>query len=73
VNNGTSFLLTVELTDAGPHAWARLTYGETGDRTSPLFVEQTQRFSAKEWRQVAFDDRDIEATIIGAPTTVTGG
>jgi hypothetical protein len=38
-----------------------LVYGQTGDRLSPLFDVQTQEFSDKQWRQVAFTDAQIEA------------
>lgn len=59
VNTGTSFLLTVELTGNGPNAFAFLTYGETEDRSSPNYLEPTQRFSNKDWRRVAFNDSAI--------------
>ena len=34
-----------------PQAWSILTYGQTGDRESPLFEQQTVRFSEKNWRR----------------------
>lgn len=71
INNGTSFLMAVELTSAGPRAAALLTYGETGDRTSPLFVAQTEKFSKKQWRTVAFRDADITADLQGQARTIT--
>ncbi len=61
VNAGTSFVMTVDYTGAEPAAWALLVYGQTGDRTSPLFDVQTEAFSNKVWRQVAFTDAQIEA------------
>ncbi len=61
VNAGTSFVMTVDYTGADPAAWALLVYGQTGDRTSPLFDVQTEAFSNKIWRQVAFTDAQIEA------------
>ena len=61
VNNGTSFLLALAYTDEGPEARVHLTYGNTADRTSPLFVEATERFSEKDWREVRFTEADIEA------------
>jgi acyl-homoserine-lactone acylase len=61
INAGTSFVMTVDYTGAEPAAWALLVYGQTGDRTSPLFDVQTEAFSDKAWRQVAFTDSQIEA------------
>ncbi len=61
INAGTSFVMTVDYTGATPAAWALLVYGQTGDRTSPLFDVQTEEFSNKVWRQVAFTDAQIEA------------
>ena len=59
VDNGTSWLMTVDFTGDGPRAWVMLTYGETGDRRSDLFDVQTQRFSDKDWRQAAFTEAAI--------------
>lgn len=61
VNSGTSFVMTVDFTADTPRAWALLVYGETGDRSSPLFESQTVAFSEKQWREVAFTDEQIEA------------
>ncbi|HEX5616150.1 MAG TPA: penicillin acylase family protein, partial [Acidimicrobiia bacterium] len=61
VNNGTSFIMTLEFTDDGPRAQAFLTYGESGDTTSEHFSDQTERFSGKQWRDVLFTDEQIEA------------
>jgi acyl-homoserine-lactone acylase len=64
VNNGTSFLMALSLTDDGPQARVFLTYGETEDRSSGLYTEATEAFSAKEWRDVAFTDAEIEADLV---------
>ena len=61
VNSGTSFVMTVDYTGDDVEAWALLVYGQTGDRTSPLFDSQTVAFSEKQWRQVAFTDAQIDA------------
>ncbi len=61
INDGTSFVMTVDYTADDVQAWALLVYGQTGDRTSPLFDSQTVEFSEKQWRQVAFTDAQIEA------------
>ena len=59
ITYGTSFLLAVEFTDDGPQASSILTYGETGDRRSPLFTSQVKRFAAKDWKPVRFTEQDI--------------
>jgi acyl-homoserine-lactone acylase len=61
INYGTSFIMTVDYTQGAPRAWAFLTYSNTGDRTSPLFDAQLQRFSEKNWRDVLFTNEQIMA------------
>ena len=61
INNGTSFLMALGYGDEGPEAYAFLTYGNTGDRESPLFVSQTERFSAKDWRRLLFTPEAVAA------------
>jgi acyl-homoserine-lactone acylase len=61
ISYGTSLLMAVDYTGGAPRAWALLTYSNTGDRTSPLFDAQMQRFSDKDWREVAVTDAAIEA------------
>jgi acyl-homoserine-lactone acylase len=61
VTYGTSFIMALEFTDDGPHAQAFLTYGETGDDTSPHFADQTRLFSEKAWRDILFTDDEIAA------------
>ena len=71
IDRGTSFLMTVDYSSGEPQAWAILTYGETGDRDSPLFTVQTQRFSDKNWREVAFTEEAITADPELVELTVT--
>jgi len=60
---GTSFLLALHYGADGPEAKAFLTYGNTEDRSDPLFTEATEAFSHKAWRTVAFAEADVaEAT-----------
>jgi acyl-homoserine-lactone acylase len=68
INNGTSFLMALAYTDDGPQARVFLTYGETEDRSSDIYTEATEAFSAKEWRDVAFTDAEIEADLVGTVT-----
>lgn len=61
VNYGTSFIMTVAYTDEGPEAAAFVTYGQSEDPNSPWFSDQTQAFSDKAWRPVAYTEADIAA------------
>jgi acyl-homoserine-lactone acylase len=61
VNYGTSFIMTLEYTDEGPNATAFLTYGESSNPTSPHYVDQTRRFSEKQWRPIVWHEDDILA------------
>lgn len=61
ISNGTSFIYAIEFTADGPVAQALLTYGMSGDPTSEFFVDQTRRFSEKQWRTILFDDAAISA------------
>ena len=71
VNNGTSFLMALSYTKAGPKAKAFLTYSDTEDRTADDYTAATERFSKKEWRDVAFTDNDIRRDLIA--TTIVRG
>jgi acyl-homoserine-lactone acylase len=70
VNAGTSFVMTVDYTGDEVEASALLVSGQTGDRSSPSFDEQTIAFSEKRWRTVAFTDEQIEADADLVSTTV---
>jgi acyl-homoserine-lactone acylase len=72
INYGTSFVMAVDYTGDTVQAWALLVYGQTGDRTSPLFDSQTVEFSEKQWREVAFTDAQIDADADLETYTVQG-
>ncbi len=59
INNGTSFLMAVALTPDGPEAKSFLTYANTADRSNPDYLEATERFSEKNWREVLLDPEEI--------------
>jgi acyl-homoserine-lactone acylase len=63
VNTGSSFVMALQYTDQGPEARAVLTYGQSDNPENPHFVDQTQQFSAKQWRTVKL----TEAAIKGDP------
>ena len=63
IAGGTSFLLGVEYTAAGPRAKGILTYSQSGDPKSPHFSDQTELFSRKELRPMLFHEADIETDV----------
>jgi acyl-homoserine-lactone acylase len=72
INTGTSFVMAVDLTGDQVAASALLVYGQTEDRESADFDAQTQAFSEKRWREVAFTDEQIEADPELTTSTVVG-
>ncbi|MEO6989681.1 MAG: penicillin acylase family protein [Aquihabitans sp.] len=68
INNGTSFLLALDFAEDGPKAKAFLTYGNPADRDDPEYLGATERFSEKNWRDVAFTEKDVAK---GATSTIT--
>ena len=72
VTYGTSFLFVVEFGEGAPRAKAFLTYGNVEDRSNELYTAATDRFSHKEWRDVAFTEEAIKDSLLGEPLTVRG-
>ena len=65
---GSSFVMAVSFTDAGPVAKSVLTYSQSTNPASPWYADQTAMFSQKQW----VDRRYTEAEIAGDPAlTVT--
>ncbi len=63
INFGASFLLALAFDDDGPQAKAFLTYANTADRDDPSYLDATEAFSDKAWREVAFTEEAVaEAT-----------
>jgi acyl-homoserine-lactone acylase len=58
---GSSFIMAVSLTSAGPRASTILTYSESADPTSPHHTDQTRLFSHKQWVSERFTESDITA------------
>jgi acyl-homoserine-lactone acylase len=61
INYGTSFIMALEYTAAGPRAQAFLTYSQSGDPASPLYSDQTQLFSEKKWRRILYTEAEIKS------------
>src|SRR5690606_25849182 len=58
---GTSFFMTVELTDDGPVGVGFLAYGQSGDPRSPHHTDGTEAYAAKAVRPLLFTDEEIGA------------
>lgn len=72
INRGSSFVMAVAFTDAGPRGRAVLTYGQSGDPASPHYADQTELFSRKGWREVLFSDEQIRGDASLTTKVVTG-
>ncbi|MCP3101377.1 acylase [Myxococcus sp. K15C18031901] len=68
INNGSSFIMAMGFTDTGVDARAVLTYSESSDKSSPYFADQTELFSAKQWRPIAFTEAEIAASKVDEVT-----
>jgi acyl-homoserine-lactone acylase len=59
IDDGTSFLMTVEFTARGPEANALLTFSESEDPRSPHYADQDLLFTRRFLRPVLFTEREI--------------
>ncbi|MHA7632175.1 acylase [Corallococcus sp. M7] len=73
INNGSSFVMALQFTDAGPNANAVLTYSQSGDPKSANYADQTQLYSQKQWRPILFTDAQINGDANLVETTVSDG
>lgn len=71
ITYGTSWLMIVELTEAGPTARGLLAYGQSGHPDHEHHVDQVDAFSRKALRPLRFDDAAVEAGVVRR-RTVTG-
>lgn len=70
---GTSWHFGLEFTETGPEAYGLISYSQSTDSRSPFFNDQSLRFSEKNYRQIWFDEEDIEANLIAqGELTITG-
>ncbi len=74
VNYGTSFVMAIELAEAGPRGFGFLSYSQSEDPKSKHFRDQTTKlFSKKEWRPLAFTEEAIAADPELRVQAVAGG
>jgi len=72
VNNGSSFMMVVEYGPAGPRAKVLLNYGDSQDRSNPVFVDSTRRFSEKNWRDIVLGEDAVKQQEGMQEETVSG-
>lgn len=58
VVSGNSFIQAVDLRPGCPRVRTLLTYGQSTNPDSPRSIEQTRAYSAKQWNDLPFCDRD---------------
>jgi acyl-homoserine-lactone acylase len=61
ITYGTSFIMAVQFTDDGPEGRALLSYSQSAEPDSGWFLDQTERFSQKQWRPMLWHEADIVA------------
>lgn len=72
VRSGSSFIMAVEFTEAGPVSRSLVTYSQSIDPTSPHHSDQTELFSRKQWVRMLFREAEILADPELRAYTVTG-
>lgn len=60
VVQGSSMVLTTELTKNGPNAQGILTYSQATDPTSPYYANMTKLFSKKKWVDLPFTKKQMK-------------
>jgi len=73
VNDGSSFIMAVELTPAGPRTHTILTYSESANPASPHHTDQTRLFSHKQWVTERFTQAQITSDPRLRITILRGG
>lgn len=61
VDGGSSYIQLVSFDDKGPVAEGLLAFSQSSDPTSAHFKDQTQLFSAQQWRPLPFTPEQIRA------------
>ncbi|MFG1797760.1 penicillin acylase family protein [Nocardia sp. NPDC049149] len=61
VDSGSSFMMAIELSPAGPSARTLLTYSQSAAATSPHHSDQTQLFTTESWIADRFSESEIRA------------
>ncbi len=70
VTTGTSYIQTVQYTDAGVNAQGFLSYSQSTNPASPHFSDQTMRFMNKQWITFPFTEAQITSDPAYSTTTI---
>ncbi|MEE8165367.1 MAG: penicillin acylase family protein [Myxococcota bacterium] len=62
--SSSSWILAVELSEAGPRSRGILSYSLSANPNSPHFADQTRMFSRKQWLELPFHEADVEAAAL---------
>ncbi len=71
VNDGSSLVMTTELTKSGPISQGILTYSQATDPTSPWYDNMTKLYSQKQWVTLAYTPAQLAAEHGNTTTVVT--
>lgn len=59
INYGSSFVMALQYTDAGPEAKMLLSYSQSHDPESSYFDDQTKMYSERQWRPIRFNAEEV--------------
>lgn len=62
--SSSSWIMATEFTDQGPRARGILTYSISVNPESPHYDDQTKMFSKKQWLDLPFYEKDVEAATL---------
>ncbi|BES70911.1 acylase [Marinobacter nanhaiticus D15-8W] len=64
VSQGSTWIVGLEFTDNGPEAFGLLSYSQSTDPMSPYFIDQSYRYSEKDYREILFTEDEIMANLL---------
>jgi acyl-homoserine-lactone acylase len=64
IRHGSSWVMAVEFTEAGPVSRGVLTYSQSTNPASPHHSDQTRLYSNKGWDDLLFSDEAVEAATV---------
>ncbi|PSF04642.1 peptidase S45 [Marinobacter fuscus] len=75
IARGTSWHFGLEFTDNGPEAYGLVSYSQSSDSKSDFFLDQSQNYSDKQYRQLWFTEQDIQQNLlpVGGEVVVKAG
>ena len=68
IASGGSYIQAVHLKPGCPELRTMVTYGQSTNRESPFYVDQTKRLSEKQWNTLPFCEGDVEREAVSTST-----